>query len=300
MTDYIVAGADLTAVANEIRSKGGTSAALEFPSEFISAIEAIEGGGGGGSTNILSGSTVPTSDIGEDGSLYLMTTPESVKNTSGQYINTGYSGNDNSKYVIDFMLTKAQTSKYPTPFGARSAANAVQNASYTHLGNNYNYTSGYVAWGTIQSTLSFGASAFVGKRATIELSKNMLSYTVDGQKTDIPISGTTVTNTTNVGIFAAIANGSVNSEMYMDGMMLFSFEIYENDALVHKFVPALDGSNVACVYDEVTQEYKYHSGSGTLEYAAESDAITAIYLKVNGSWQPLIGSDIDDVDTGGN
>lgn len=38
---------DLTAVANAIRTKGGTSAQLAFPSEFVSAIEAISTGGGG-------------------------------------------------------------------------------------------------------------------------------------------------------------------------------------------------------------------------------------------------------------
>lgn len=38
--------ADLTSVANAIRTKGGTSAQLAFPQGFVSAIEAISGGGG--------------------------------------------------------------------------------------------------------------------------------------------------------------------------------------------------------------------------------------------------------------
>jgi len=38
---------DLTAVANAIRTKGGTSAQLVFPSGFVDAIDAIETGGGG-------------------------------------------------------------------------------------------------------------------------------------------------------------------------------------------------------------------------------------------------------------
>lgn len=37
---------DLTSVANAIRTKGGTSAQLAFPSDFVSAINAISGGGG--------------------------------------------------------------------------------------------------------------------------------------------------------------------------------------------------------------------------------------------------------------
>lgn len=37
--------ADLTSVANAIRTKGGTSAQLAFPAGFVSAINAISGGG---------------------------------------------------------------------------------------------------------------------------------------------------------------------------------------------------------------------------------------------------------------
>ena len=47
MASYVVSGADLTSVADAIREKGGTSAQLAFPAEFVSAIEAISGGGGG-------------------------------------------------------------------------------------------------------------------------------------------------------------------------------------------------------------------------------------------------------------
>ena len=39
--------ADLTSVANAIRTKGGTSADLAFPAGFVSAVEAIPTGGGG-------------------------------------------------------------------------------------------------------------------------------------------------------------------------------------------------------------------------------------------------------------
>lgn len=38
--------ADLTAVADAIRTKGGTDAQLAFPSGFVSAVQAIETGGG--------------------------------------------------------------------------------------------------------------------------------------------------------------------------------------------------------------------------------------------------------------
>lgn len=55
---YLVKSADLTAVADAIREKGGTSDALTFPGGFADAIAAIQAGGGGeggGNANMYSG-----------------------------------------------------------------------------------------------------------------------------------------------------------------------------------------------------------------------------------------------------
>lgn len=46
--EYAVNQADLKAVADAIRSKGGTSDALTFPGGFVDAVGAIQSGGGGG------------------------------------------------------------------------------------------------------------------------------------------------------------------------------------------------------------------------------------------------------------
>lgn len=46
--------ADLASVADAIRTKGGTSAQLAFPADFVQAIEDIEtGGGGGGESGVI-------------------------------------------------------------------------------------------------------------------------------------------------------------------------------------------------------------------------------------------------------
>lgn len=49
LVDSTQLDADLTSVANAIRTKGGTSADLAFPAGFVSAIDAIPTGGGGDS-----------------------------------------------------------------------------------------------------------------------------------------------------------------------------------------------------------------------------------------------------------
>jgi len=42
MADYLTTDTELTSIADAIRVKGGTTASLTYPSEFISAINAIE------------------------------------------------------------------------------------------------------------------------------------------------------------------------------------------------------------------------------------------------------------------
>jgi hypothetical protein len=44
-TIYTTSGDDLTSIANAIRTKGGTSASLSYPTDFITAINNISGGG---------------------------------------------------------------------------------------------------------------------------------------------------------------------------------------------------------------------------------------------------------------
>lgn len=45
MAEYLTTDIELTLVADAIRAKGGTSAALAYPTEFVAAISAIPTGG---------------------------------------------------------------------------------------------------------------------------------------------------------------------------------------------------------------------------------------------------------------
>lgn len=52
MADYVVNENDLTSIADAIRTKGGTTASLSFPTGFVSAINAIPSGGTGETVTI--------------------------------------------------------------------------------------------------------------------------------------------------------------------------------------------------------------------------------------------------------
>ena len=71
MSYYICEDTDLTSVANAIRTKGGTSAQLEFPTGFVSAINAIPTGGGGGFTTIASGTFIGNNNSQASGREYI-------------------------------------------------------------------------------------------------------------------------------------------------------------------------------------------------------------------------------------
>lgn len=61
MANYLVTDTELTSIADAIRTKGGTSESLEFPTDFVSAIENIPSGGGGGNYEITVSLTNPIS-----------------------------------------------------------------------------------------------------------------------------------------------------------------------------------------------------------------------------------------------
>ena len=52
MAEYLTNTADLTAVADAIRAKGGTAAQLVYPSGFVSAIQSIDVASGGGTCTV--------------------------------------------------------------------------------------------------------------------------------------------------------------------------------------------------------------------------------------------------------
>ena len=76
MAEYLTNTADLTAVANAIRAKGGTSAQLVYPNGFVSAIQAIQTGitpklvvttSAGAAVTAVKGAKTVTGTAGTDG-----------------------------------------------------------------------------------------------------------------------------------------------------------------------------------------------------------------------------------------
>ena len=282
----VVSSGALVAQTSQTVTQNGT-----YDTTLINELIANISGGGGG---ISYGKAIPDASAGAEGDIYLQISEAAVKNTAGQYISTGYSGNENSKYVIAFMLTKAQSSQWPTPFGARTGD--VTNASLYSLAiSESNYSQSSAQWGNTNTIATGfpGATALVNKMVVLEVAAGSEKMVVDGVAyTHTSTHSGTVNGTSSMGIFATLKNEGYQSWSPVDGMMLFGFDIYESDALVHSYRPAKDASDVVCLYDSIDQQYLYHSGGGTLQYIEEG-TIVKVYLKQNGVWINAIGATLE-------
>lgn len=84
---------NLTSVANAIRTKGGTSASLTFPTDFVSAINAISGGGGSTliTKSITANGTYSAEDDDADGySSVTVNVPSSAASSWTKVAETSY------------------------------------------------------------------------------------------------------------------------------------------------------------------------------------------------------------------
>lgn len=109
--DSAVLEANLKAVADAIREKGGTSDTLAFPSGFADAIAAIEAGGGGVSMN--TGTITPSAEtsiltiehgLGKVPTLFIVMVTPSFSGTSGKTVFTGYGINTNGAFSPDTVF----------------------------------------------------------------------------------------------------------------------------------------------------------------------------------------------------
>lgn len=323
--NYKVTDTELTATADAIRNKGGTSATIEWvsgegfadaietlPDEVTMVAKSITANGtydpsddsadgyssvtvnvsGGGSFTFLSGTEAPDDTTGEDGDFYIWYSKAYIINDSISYINTGYNGNDNSEYKIELCFEENQTYQYPTPFGARSDTGSVTNASYFHLQTSNNF----VSWGSTENrnVFSFFPAVKPNIDITLELKAGTAILSYQDEEETYTWTPTSISSTTPVGLFALLINGTPLGVTYTNKMRLYSFKIYESSVLIHDYVPVEDGDGLACIYDNIDQVYLYGNDTSAFSYH-DAGVIKGFYRKINGSWENVYYSDVEDI-----
>lgn len=114
LVDSTQLDSDLTTVANAIRTRGGTSESLAFPTDFASAIAAIPGGTSAGDVVMdEDGYLVLSNEASTTTGLLLIGTAEEEVSTSSTTptdvttIQTGVTLNDPSKFILVVIRDKA-------------------------------------------------------------------------------------------------------------------------------------------------------------------------------------------------
>lgn len=280
------------AIAGAITTMGGTVAVGDGLEDFATDIATIPSGGGG--ATILNGTSDPTSNLGNDGDVYLKTSnevAESVTFARNVNMQLDYCCNENSVIEFDCSLP-SPTNAWDTLWGSRD------NTDYfiAYNGGTLRYVFGGVS-GNVGDI-----SSYYNQRIKITLSNTYCKMEAGGSEIyNVSFTGGTATATTKLGLFTLFTDNSGGdiSECRSDGT-LYGMKIYENDVLVRDYVPYLDGSTF-CVINTLTGDIFYPLNgtlTGTTTSTGDTYNIIDSFVKVNSTWQPLIGSDIDDVNTG--
>ena len=154
MALYLVTDLDLIAIANAIRTKGGTSAELEFPDEFVIAIGNISGGGGTPRTS---------SDLTVSGA--------TVTAPAGVY------ASDASKSVATMTLPTTTSSSATSGYTSKATLDRSTSDRYINIAPGYNSAGGYYKINAVANGTVTAPSSISGSSASVSTGTNTLTLT---------------------------------------------------------------------------------------------------------------------------
>lgn len=174
--------------------------------------------------------------------------------TGTQYIDTGYVANINTKIEVKF--------KQPSETGSRlvfGSKEPTDNGNYFYSLSSYSdkitffYNISSVKSSTVANG-TFSTAIIENDKFTINGEENT-GYTV----TDFPVG--------SIYLFGQNFNGSISD---LSKVKIGSFKIYENNILIHHFVPCMRISDtVLGMYDLIGETFKVNEGSGTFKYSED-------------------------------
>lgn len=253
-----------------------------------------------GSGDILTGRDAPSVSLGNDGDVYKRVIPipgnvtfvEYLESSGTQYINTGiYATQD-----IDAIVTgdrRSGSSNVGIMLGVRTGA-------YSSMSKALYFGSHADSAGAI-SVIKTGISQS-GSQA------NVTGVSTRRTKTLVDKAG----NRTYLGMIdgsTSFLKWSKQTGEWRSDMPLCMFAFYQgttlqtgNSTRVHRitildrespiadYLPCLDGNGVACMWDNIAQEYVYNDGTGDFAYGSTVSPAAldpVYYVKNNGAWEVI-------------
>lgn len=262
MANYIATDTDLEAVADAIRTKGGTSTQLEFPSGFVGAIDAISGGGVLGVTQDEDGYLVlsPVSSGGGDPIVVPSgyTQLAYIETDGHSCIDTGITWGANKR--IEFSWAQdggVSFAQFASPFGSGVCFVQFKGTNFCSPANIKINDSNYVA----------GTEGIPMTPNTMTVTPNLITAGAYGNAympaASIVSQSGTVTNDGNTFVIGA-RHGASAIERFLVGTIIYRWRMYDNDTLIQDLVPAMrDSDDVIGMYDIVNNEFLTNAGSGS-------------------------------------
>ena len=244
MAVYLTTDTDLTSVADAIRTKGGTSAQLEFPAGFVSAIGNIPSGGGSYDPyGLPSGYTALK---------YLQA-------TGTQWIKTD---------ITPTLEIKLQATGQRTVTSGYTALMGSYNPlTYIPMAGGVYGTTYYAKFGNSgEKTLANAFPVGTALPPTITVDKTQAVFSTEGyadKSVNIGATGLGTTDpNTKIALFGRY-DGSTDACTTTSGFLLRA-KIWDNGTLVGDFVPAKrNADSVLGMYDLVSDTVYTNAGSGT-------------------------------------
>lgn len=285
-----VSGASPTLITKNITENGTYDAEDDNADGYSSVIVDVQGGGG--STNILSGTTTPTSGVGSDGDVYLQYVTSEVPTgytqldylevtTQGPYIDSGVQFSTIDGFDVDFEITASLSNN-----------NGVYGYNYSGVElciNYWNQLYAAVDRGSVGITPVIGRHKVEARASSLTIDGTLKSYTPRWDRAP----------SKNAYVFAFNNN---TTPYKTQNTRIYSVVHYNGTSVVQKLVPAKRNSDdVLGLYDVTNDSFLTNSGTGSFAAGAEysGEPISDAFAKVSGAWQDLIGTDIDDINTGG-
>lgn len=200
---------------------------------------------------------------------------EYIENTSVQFIDTLFRGNQDTKIVCEAVITDSfKSGYYQGLFGATDVDGSKElNRNTVHM---HRYTSSELIVMAVYGSkvVCKGFKGDITEKHIYELDKNI--FKVDNNMI-YTYDYTSFENTKNINIFRDNNNINSSQEKRCCLMKLYSFLIYDDDELVRNFIPCYSTTTVTDVegivrakdtiglYDIVNNKFYTNKESGTFE-----------------------------------
>lgn len=207
---------------------------------------------------------------------------EYIQSSGTQYIDTGFKPKYDSRVVMDVSDLSSTTGLL---YGARNTNSSTDSKQFLFY---------------LSSATSVRADYF-GTNATLTISDRTARTTIDQNANVTKAFGGTMTNNAvssgegSYSIYLFTVNNAGSPHQSSANYRLYSCRIYDAGTLVRDFVPCVNASGVAGLYDMTNGVFYQNAGSGTFATGAEVEA-----TEETGSGGTVGGVTIQGEDADGN